>query len=105
MGFGHRELASHILYKGRHPKHSNGDILLQPTFPSNLLENLTYIFTVAKFAVRVRRYVLACIETLVGVCRGDRVWQLAFGSGFKVNSAVWRARKASHRQHAAFQPS
>ncbi|EIE23299.1 hypothetical protein COCSUDRAFT_36731 [Coccomyxa subellipsoidea C-169] len=50
-------------------------------------------------------YVLACIETHVGVRRGDRVWQLAFGSGFKANSAVWRARRASQGQHAAFLPS
>jgi 3-ketoacyl-CoA synthase len=25
------------------------------------------------------------------VRRGDRVWQIAFGSGFKCNSAIWRA--------------
>ena len=37
-----------------------------------------------------------------GVKRGDRVWQLAFGSGFKCNSAVWRARRAVRTQHEAF---
>uniref|UniRef100_A0A061RWB3 3-ketoacyl-CoA synthase n=1 Tax=Tetraselmis sp. GSL018 TaxID=582737 RepID=A0A061RWB3_9CHLO len=36
-------------------------------------------------------YILANIETFRGVRRGDRVWQIAFGSGFKCNSAVWRA--------------
>ncbi len=40
-----------------------------------------------------RRYVLAYIETFRGVKRGDRVWQLAFGSGFKCNSAVWVANR------------
>ena len=38
-------------------------------------------------------YVLAYIETFRGVGAGERVWQLGFGSGFKVNSAVWVARK------------
>jgi 3-ketoacyl-CoA synthase len=38
-------------------------------------------------------YVLAFIETFRGVERGDRVWQLAFGSGFKCNSAVWVANR------------
>jgi len=37
-----------------------------------------------------------------GVKRGDRVWQLAFGSGFKCQSAVWRARRAVNTQHEAF---
>ena len=45
---------------------------------------------------------LAYIETKQGVKRGERVWQLGFGSGFKVNSAVWRARRSIFQQHAAF---
>lgn len=38
-------------------------------------------------------YVLAYIETFRGVGSGDRVWQLGFGSGFKCNSAVWKANR------------
>ena len=47
-------------------------------------------------------YVLAWIEALEGVARGDRVWQIAFGSGFKVNSAVLRARRAVVDAHPAY---
>ncbi|CAL8466615.1 g6151 [Coccomyxa elongata] len=47
-------------------------------------------------------YVLASIETKRGVRRGDRVWQIAFGSGFKCNSAVWRALRHVHTQHEAW---
>jgi 3-ketoacyl-CoA synthase len=50
-------------------------------------------------------YVLAFIETFKGVERGDRVWQLAFGSGFKCNSAVWVANRrigARGDNHAAW---
>ncbi|CAM8990774.1 unnamed protein product [Rhodiola kirilowii] len=36
-------------------------------------------------------YELAYIEGKVRVRKGDQVWQLAFGSGFKCNSAVWVA--------------
>ncbi|EIE19204.1 very-long-chain 3-ketoacyl-CoA synthase [Coccomyxa subellipsoidea C-169] len=44
-------------------------------------------------------YILSNIEHFSGLKRGDRIWQLGFGGGFKCNSAVWRARrnvKASH---------
>jgi hypothetical protein len=49
-----------------------------------------------------RRYVLANIETKVGVRRGERVWQIAFGSGFKCNSAVWRALRPVSTRHEAW---
>lgn len=48
------------------------------------------------------RYVLANIETKGGVRRGDRVWQIAFGSGFKCNSAIWRALHNINTQHAVW---
>ncbi|CAI0444415.1 unnamed protein product [Linum tenue] len=36
-------------------------------------------------------YELAYTEGKGRVKRGDRMWQIAFGSGFKCNSAVWKA--------------
>ncbi|MQL97907.1 hypothetical protein Taro_030604 [Colocasia esculenta] len=36
-------------------------------------------------------YELAYTECKGRIAAGDRVWQIAFGSGFKCNSAVWRA--------------
>jgi 3-ketoacyl-CoA synthase len=38
--------------------------------------------------------VLAYIEAFKGIRAGERVWQLSFGSGFKSNSAVWKARRS-----------
>lgn len=39
-------------------------------------------------------YELAYSEAKGRVKRGDRVWQIAFGSGFKCNSAVWKALRS-----------
>ncbi|KAL8149678.1 3-ketoacyl-CoA synthase 11-like [Apium graveolens] len=36
-------------------------------------------------------YKLAYAEAKERIRRGDRLWQIAFGSGFKCNSAVWKA--------------
>ncbi|KAL1340187.1 hypothetical protein AAHE18_U099300 [Arachis hypogaea] len=36
-------------------------------------------------------YELAYTEAKGRIKKGDRTWQIAFGSGFKCNSAVWRA--------------
>ena len=47
-------------------------------------------------------YVLANIETKQGVKKGERVWQIAFGSGFKCNSAVWKAKRNVNDRHAAW---
>ncbi|KAF8404229.1 hypothetical protein HHK36_009111 [Tetracentron sinense] len=33
---------------------------------------------------------LACTEAKGRIKKGDRTWQIAFGSGFKCNSAVWK---------------
>lgn len=41
-------------------------------------------------------YELAYHECQSGVKPGHKVWQIAFGSGFKCNSAVWEATDAYH---------
>ncbi|CAL9770787.1 unnamed protein product [Musa acuminata subsp. burmannicoides] len=42
-------------------------------------------------------YELAYLEAKGRVRGGDRVWQIAFGSGFKCNSAVWKATRRVRR--------
>ncbi|KAF5810628.1 putative FAE1/Type III polyketide synthase-like protein [Helianthus annuus] len=42
-------------------------------------------------------YELAYVEAKGRVKKGDRVWHIAFGSGFKCNSVIWRAMKTVDR--------
>ncbi|XP_031096728.1 3-ketoacyl-CoA synthase 6-like [Ipomoea triloba] len=39
-------------------------------------------------------YEMSYIEAKGRMKRGDRVWQIAFGSGFKCNSAVWKCNRS-----------
>ncbi len=48
------------------------------------------------------RYAWSYVETFQGTKRGDRVWQLAFGSGFKCCSAVWVSLKRNDEKHDAW---
>ncbi|KAK9055309.1 hypothetical protein SSX86_026391 [Deinandra increscens subsp. villosa] len=45
-------------------------------------------------------YELAYLEAKGRVKRGDRVWQLAFGSGLKCNSVVWKSIRTIERPAA-----
>ncbi|DBA99231.1 TPA: 3-ketoacyl-CoA synthase 11 [Trebouxia sp. C0006] len=47
-------------------------------------------------------YALSYIESRQTVHKGDRVWQVGFGSGFKCNSAVWKALRTINSQHTAW---
>ncbi|KAK9841811.1 hypothetical protein WJX81_004571 [Elliptochloris bilobata] len=48
-------------------------------------------------------YALSYIEACQGVRAGETVWQVGFGSGFKCNSAVWKARRTIRdNRHAAW---
>lgn len=47
-------------------------------------------------------YELAWMESQGRVKRGEVVWQIAFGSGFKCNSAVWKSLKDNKKLHRAW---
>jgi 3-ketoacyl-CoA synthase len=48
-------------------------------------------------------YALGYVEAVQGVRAGEVVWQVGFGSGFKCNSAVWRALRPIHdTEHSAW---
>jgi 3-ketoacyl-CoA synthase len=39
-------------------------------------------------------YELSYIESQVGIKKNEKIWQIAFGSGFKCNSVVWKALRS-----------
>ena len=43
-------------------------------------------------------YELAYAEAKGRIKRGDRVWQIAYGSGFKCSSAFWKAIRTIDRE-------
>jgi len=47
-------------------------------------------------------YAWSFVETCQGVKRGQRLWQLSFGSGFKCASAAWTALRDCNEQHDAW---
>lgn len=47
-------------------------------------------------------YELAWSENEGQVSYGDKIWQIAFGSGFKCNSAVWQALRTNNTPHEAW---
>ncbi|KAK9836163.1 hypothetical protein WJX81_006036 [Elliptochloris bilobata] len=50
-------------------------------------------------------YILAHIEHHRGVRRGERVMQIAMGTGFKCAAAAWRARRTQASRHAVWAPA
>ncbi|EEF45554.1 probable 3-ketoacyl-CoA synthase 21 [Ricinus communis] len=50
-------------------------------------------------------YELSYIEAKGRMKRGDRVWQIAFGSGFKCNSAVWKCIYNARNEEANAWPA
>jgi 3-ketoacyl-CoA synthase len=49
-------------------------------------------------------YILANLEHAGSIKKGDKIWQLGFGGGFKCNSAVWKARRNVTQAHDCWQP-
>lgn len=48
-------------------------------------------------------YVLGYVESHQGgVRKGDVIWQIAYGSGFKCNSIVWKAMRSINEKHEAW---
>eukprot|EP00210_Caulerpa_lentillifera_P003773 g3605.t1 len=48
-------------------------------------------------------YVLGYVEShQEGVRKGDTIWQIAYGSGFKCNSIVWKAMRRISEKHEAW---
>lgn len=48
-------------------------------------------------------YSFGFVESVQGVKKGEIVWQIGFGSGFKCNSAVWKALRPIKRQHKSWE--
>jgi len=48
-------------------------------------------------------YTMAHAEHFAGVKRGDRLWQLGLGGGFKCTSAVWKATRTITERHPCWE--
>ena len=48
-------------------------------------------------------YTMAHAEHFAGIKRGDRLWQLGLGGGFKCTSAVWKATRKINERHACWE--
>uniref|UniRef100_A0A3Q7JAE4 very-long-chain 3-oxoacyl-CoA synthase n=1 Tax=Solanum lycopersicum TaxID=4081 RepID=A0A3Q7JAE4_SOLLC len=55
-----------------------------------------YYITLSNTSSSSLRYEMSYIEAKGRMKKGDRIWQIAFGSGFKCNSAVWKCNRGLH---------
>ena len=48
-------------------------------------------------------YTMAHAEHVAGIRKGDKLWQLGLGGGFKCTSAVWKATRAINERHPCWE--